>query len=147
MVMRTGMIAGWGLQLPKASELFWFDYVVLGEPEGCTEPYCSHATHDPAAPRAAWFPRAGVKILGYVYGPLNRTDYVEAYFAAARDSEVRFYRYVKPTHYWARVEPVDLSDVPASIWGQFLVDKVRLTDSPPIVYGPGLGFVYGPLYP
>ncbi len=121
-------IKGWGLQPPKESDSLWFSYEVLGEPEGCTISCCAHVTHDPAAPWAAWIPCAGVKILGVVCGPRSTIDYVEKYFAAVRGSEARFYRYTRPYRFWAKIEPVGPGDVPASVWGRFLLDRSDKSD-------------------
>src|SRR5690606_30056430 len=51
-------IEGWGLRvspdLETAGEL-----MDLGEHTGCTSETCAHVSHDPAAPRRRWVPRAG----------------------------------------------------------------------------------------
>lgn len=113
------MIEGWGLWPPKKNA-DWFSYVVLGEPKGCKNSRCSHFSHDPAAPVAAWVPREGVKILGWVRGPLHGNDRFEEYFAATNGSEVRFFRYIKVFGYWARIEQVDPGDVPPDIKSRLL---------------------------
>ncbi|MDR7534517.1 MAG: hypothetical protein QN162_14445 [Armatimonadota bacterium] len=108
-------IKGWGLWEPDQVDAEWFAYEYIGEPQGCKNSRCAHVSHAQAAPEAAWIPRPGVRIFWLGYGPLDRADLTEKYFAAARGDEVRFYRYVKPLHYWTRIEPVDPGDVPAYI--------------------------------
>lgn len=103
-------IRGWGLGEPPEKLKEWFTRVVVAPASGCTTSTCSHFSHDPASPVAAWVPAAGVSVrqLGRELAEYGITTY----FLVTKGDEVVFLELFEPEHYRARAYTVKPEELP-----------------------------------
>ena len=100
-------IEGWGLYL-RSAELEWLgELVQVGPRRGCTSARCGHVSHDPAAPRRRWIPRAGAL---YYLGRAGDGDY--GYYVLRLPGRDIFLRFRPPGAFHAWIDIVDHSRVP-----------------------------------
>jgi len=100
-------VEGWGLRL-LSPELEGLGELIQTAPRrGCTNARCGHVSHDPAAPRRRWIPRAGAL---YYLGRAGDGDY--GYYVLRLPGRDIFLRFRPPGAFHAWLEVVDLSRVP-----------------------------------
>lgn len=111
-------IEGWGLQ-PPIKNADWFTHQ-LGRYHGCTNPRCSHSSHDPAGYDVYWIPREEIYCLRAFrqYGDGNYTDY----YLATNGQELRIIGVWRMPHFSPRViatfriqGDADIESLPAEV--------------------------------
>jgi len=100
-------VEGWGLRL-LSPELEGLGELIQTAPRrGCTNARCGHVSHDPAAPRRRWIPRAGAL---YYLGRAGDGDY--GYYVLRLPGRDIFLRFRPPGAYHAWLEVVNSFQVP-----------------------------------
>jgi len=106
-------LSGWGLYTRSQRLMDLLDWIDLGHGSGCMSATCLHNSHSPFAHHRAALPKVGVKIteLGYEKGFI---------YALLKDDEVVLCRVVRPQHYWAHIDELDINEISAGLRAEIL---------------------------